>query len=67
MNEIENLPPADKPAPLDDLRPLAPDEKIRLRLTCAWCGEVIEDGPGPVSHGMCANCRSAFLATLPDA
>jgi hypothetical protein len=68
MNEIQNLPPTDGPAPLHALRPLDPDdEKIRLRLTCAWCGEVIEDGPGPVSHGMCGNCRAAFLATLPDA
>lgn len=38
-----------------------------LRVTCAWCGEVIEEGPGPVSHGMCGSCRTTLMATVPEA
>lgn len=28
------------------------------RVVCAWCGAVLQDGPGdlPVSHGMCGPC-----------
>ena len=42
-------------------RPLRqnPDlEAVKVRLICAWCGEVLEEGgPGSeVSHGMCTRC-----------
>ncbi len=49
------------------IAPLDPDEKVNLRITCAWCGAVIEEGPGPVSHGMCAGCHASFLAMVPGA
>jgi hypothetical protein len=26
------------------------------RIMCAWCGSVIQEGPEPVSHGMCPDC-----------
>jgi hypothetical protein len=41
------------------------NERSSIRVACAWCGEVIEEGSGPVSHGMCPKCHAAFLATMP--
>ena len=26
------------------------------RIVCAWCGLVVRDVPGPVSHSICADC-----------
>lgn len=28
-----------------------------LRLVCAWCERTIRAGAGPVSHGICEECR----------
>ena len=28
-----------------------------LRVECAWCRRVLRDGPEPVSHGICPECR----------
>jgi hypothetical protein len=27
-----------------------------LQILCAWCGAILQDGSGPVSHGLCATC-----------
>ena len=27
-----------------------------MRVVCAWCGVVMSDAAGPVSHGICPNC-----------
>jgi hypothetical protein len=39
-----------------------------MRVVCAWCGEVLSDAAGPVSHGICASCsmvvERAFHASL---
>jgi len=35
-------------------------------VVCAWCEDILEDGPGPVSHAMCPTCHAAFMATLPE-
>ena len=43
------------------------DERSGIRVACAWCGDVMEEGPGPVSHGMCPKCRIAFLAKMQGA
>jgi hypothetical protein len=31
-------------------------EVRRMRVVCAWCGDVLADGSGPVSHGICPSC-----------
>jgi len=69
MSKIQQHPSSANPsASLDaGLQSTGQDPRARLKLTCAWCGDLIEDGPGAVSHGMCANCRAAFLATVPGA
>ena len=33
------------------------DGETELRVVCAWCGEIIKDGPGKTSHGMCDTCE----------
>jgi len=38
--------------------------ELPLKVTCAWCDELIEDGPGEVSHGMCDQCHDEFLALM---
>jgi|GEM_PF-5330406 len=39
-----------------------------MRVVCAWCGDVLADAAGPVSHGICASCamtvERAFHASL---
>lgn len=37
-----------------------------LRTVCAWCGAVIQEGPGsgPVSHGICRACYERQVAAL---
>jgi hypothetical protein len=37
-----------------------------MGVLCAWCGTVIEEGPGPESHGICPECIAEFLTTLPE-
>lgn len=27
-----------------------------MRVVCAWCGTVLTDAAGPVSHGICDSC-----------
>ncbi len=27
-----------------------------MKIVCAWCERILEDGPPPVSHGMCTSC-----------
>lgn len=27
-----------------------------MRVVCAWCGAVLTDSAGPVSHGICDSC-----------
>lgn len=39
-----------------------------MKVVCAWCESLIRDDPGrdpPVSHGICPDCRIAFVATRP--
>ncbi len=31
-----------------------------VKLICAWCGAIIKDGPGPISHGICDPCAASF-------
>lgn len=33
-----------------------------MRTICAWCGVLIVDEPGPVSHGICQKCQDRVLA-----
>ena len=42
--------------------PAAEDLRLTHRVICGWCGVLLQDGPGPVSHGMCATCRARFEA-----
>lgn len=32
------------------------------RLVCAWCSDLLRNGPEPTSHGMCASCRAKWEA-----
>jgi hypothetical protein len=50
-------------------RPLYPSMivgEIRGPVICAWCEELMEEGIGPVSHGMCPTCHADFMAMLPE-
>jgi len=29
---------------------------------CAWCGDVLHDGSGPISHGICPACSASLLS-----
>lgn len=29
-----------------------------MKTVCAWCGKIVHDGTGPVSHSICATCFS---------
>lgn len=31
-----------------------------MRVVCAWCGAVRNEGRGPVSHGICQACAAIF-------
>jgi len=42
------------------MAPAAEDLGVARRLVCGWCGRLLQDGPGPVSHGMCATCQARF-------
>lgn len=40
-----------------------------MKTICAWCGEVLRDGDGPVSHGICGPCADRVKTgppALPD-
>lgn len=29
----------------------------RLKAVCAWCKKVVREGPEPISHTICAECK----------
>ncbi len=31
-----------------------------MRVVCAWCGAVLSEGEGQVSHGICPGCSELF-------
>lgn len=31
-----------------------------LRADCSWCGRVVREGDGPVTHTICPACAEAF-------
>ena len=33
-----------------------PEERLP-RVECAWCFELLRDGPEPISHGICCDCN----------
>ena len=37
-------------------------EPALLRVVCAWCGKVLREGVGPVSHGICTVCATKVSA-----
>ncbi len=66
MNEIQNDATAEGPAGSPGrAAAMNGEESMPPGVTCAWCGEIIKDGPGPVSHGMCPGCGTKFLAAMP--
>jgi len=32
-----------------------------MKIICAWCGKTLEDGPPPISHGICDECEVEVL------
>jgi hypothetical protein len=36
-----------------------------MKVICAWCGEIKQDGCGPVSHGICEKCAKALTEDIP--
>ena len=34
---------------------------IGAAVVCAWCRAVLQEGPSPVSHGICNRCLSAWF------
>jgi hypothetical protein len=39
-------------------------KRPRVRIRCAWCGIVMREGRGPVSHGMCPECAATWLTGM---
>lgn len=35
-------------------------EQKTLAMVCAWCDRIVRPGPGPVTHGICSECRAEF-------
>jgi hypothetical protein len=35
-----------------------------MRVVCAWCGQMLKEGRGPVSHGICLRCARRFEASF---
>jgi hypothetical protein len=35
-----------------------------MRVICAWCGQMLKEGRGPISHGICHRCARHFEASL---
>ena len=66
MNKVQEQIPSAKSAASQPKSALPLNPEAGMGVTCAWCGEVIEEGPGPVSHGMCGKCWLALVATVPE-
>jgi phage FluMu protein Com len=28
-----------------------------MKVVCAWCGKVLQEGSEPISHGICPECK----------
>jgi hypothetical protein len=35
--------------------------KMKMKTICAWCGKLLRDGHGPVSHGICETCAKKVM------
>ena len=33
---------------------------MKNKVVCAWCEKTIEEGPPPISHGICVECKAVF-------
>ena len=40
-------------------------ETTKMKVVCAWCKTVLEDGPGLISHGICKPCAKALDENKP--
>ena len=38
-----------------------------MKIVCAWCQRTLQDGPGPISHGICRECAGQFAEYYPPA
>ena len=41
--------------------PPIPPSAAAVAVVCAWCKAVLQEGPTPVSHGICARCLAERL------
>ena len=32
-----------------------------MKVICAWCGKVLQEGDEPISHGICPECKEKLL------
>ena len=32
-----------------------------MKIICAWCGVIMQEGDAPVSHGICPTCEKTFF------
>ena len=39
-------------------------ERGTTPIVCAWCGFVLVQGHGPVSHGICPDCQMDFAGEV---
>lgn len=47
--------------------PALPPAPPAIKTICAWCGTVLQEGPGvPVSHGICGPCAERVRAGTGD-
>jgi hypothetical protein len=37
-----------------------------VKIVCAWCRRVLQDGPGPISHGICRECAGQYREYYPS-
>lgn len=37
-----------------------------IRVECAWCGKVLQEGVGPTSHGICQRCVALGFSRRPQ-
>lgn len=37
------------------------DVKSDSRRVCAWCGKILFEANGPISHGICVDCSKEVL------
>lgn len=42
--------------------PVAPVAPEAIKVVCAWCGQTMAEGRGPVSHGICPPCGARWEA-----